>query len=197
MSNELPVPILTAGVVAVSIALAVGVAHEVGSVDRPARATARLATRALESRPALASPVLVTSSAHASPRDPTTCCAPVMASILTRAGLDVVVERDQANRYGPHRARPERARSELLIASFHGDRPPTKAQFRLLGTADQLRPDQRARLRRIDRRLDVLVGPDPSLTAIAAAEARSPEARRLYSEKRRIGDAGIALYRRT
>ncbi len=194
---RLALPIITAGLVVVAVALAINTARATNTVDRPSRAAALLADQALAARPELENPVLVTSTARATDRSPTTCCAPVVASILTRAGFDVVVERDQANRYGPHRARPGRARSELLITSFRGEGAPRRAGYRLVGTADQLGRAQRARLRRIDERLTELVGPDPSLPELAEAQSRNPEARRLLTEKGRIGEGEqLALYRR-
>ncbi len=195
--ERVAVPLLSVALVITAGALAVDLVRGRDNVDRPSQAAARLAARALDDDQPLADPVLVTSTAQATDLDPTRCCAPVVASILTRAGLDVVVPRGEANRYGDHRARPADARSEILITSYSTARPPVKRGYRLVATTDQLSPRARARLRVIDRRLERLVGVDPSLEEIAAIQAEHPEVGELFAEQRRLGDANrLALYRR-
>lgn len=190
-------PLLSVALVLTSGALAVDLLRGRDNVDRPSQAAARLAARALDDDQRLAEPVLVTSTAQATDLDPTQCCAPVVASILTRAGLDVVVPQGEANRYGDHRARPGDARSELLITSYSTARPPVKRGYRLVATTNQLSSRARTRLRAINRRLERLVGSDPSLEEIAAIQAEHPEAGELFAERSRLGDANrLALYRR-
>lgn len=191
------VPVLSVALIVASGALAVDLLESRDTIDQPSRAAARLAARALDDEQPLVEPVLITSTARATDLDPTRCCAPVVASVLTRAGIDVVVPRGEANRYGEHRARPADARSELLITSYSMARPPVNRGYRLVATADQLSPRARARLRAINRRLERLVGSDPSLEEIAAAEAANTEVGELFAERSRLGDANpLALYRR-
>ena len=190
-------PVLAAGVVAISILLVTDLLDQPDDAGRLAEAVGRLADDALADRRTLAEPVLVESTAHAAMRGEERCCAPILASALERGGADVVVSTDEAHRFAAHRAHPGAARSQLLLTTFTSATPPARRGYVLVATTDPLTRRERARLTAIDLRLRALVGRDPGVAAIAAAERRSPEVARLFRARGRLPDfARLALYRR-
>ncbi len=195
--TRIATPILAVGVLAISVALVVDLLRAPRDGGRLAEAVGRLAGAVRADRSDLPDPVLVTSTARVSTRGEDRCCAPLLASALARGGADVVVPTDQAHRFGTHRARPTSARSELLLTSFSTPAPPQRSGYLLVAATDPLDRRERSARDAIDRRLRRLIGPDPDLATIVAAQRRSPEIARLLRAQQRLPDLPrMALYRR-
>ena len=177
------------------VALSVDLIREPDDAGRLAEMVARLA-RDARGQSGLRDPVLVTSTIRDVGQDGN-CCAPILASVLTRSGTDVVVPAHQARRYGTHRARTGSARSALLLTSYLTPRPPARPGFVLAGTADPLTRRERAVVEAIHRQLVRLLGPDASLDQVAAARKRSPDVARLLRLQARLPSLPrLALYLR-
>jgi hypothetical protein len=132
-------------------------------------------------------PVLVTSTAvvpevvlghgHVGPE--------VIALALDRAGIDVVVDQHLDNRFGPGRAQPKRAATELRLVTEDPSPPPH--EFRKVATVDPLTRDERAERRRLKAELDK-VGALDSLEAAHEAIAHDPKVRDFLDRYAAIGD---------
>ena len=173
----------------VALAFALAVADQPRDAGHTQEAVAELAAEALDRTRITDHPVLLRSTAQLDARSRVECCRATLAVLLTRAGVDVVVEAGAANRFGDHRAHPERAETELLISSQAGARHrETRRGYTLVGRADPLAGAERDRLTRIDHDLDRLLGPAPSLEEIATAQRNDLRVTRLYAERARIDD---------
>jgi hypothetical protein len=104
---------------------------------------------------------------------------------LERAGVETVVEDDLANRFGDHRAQPNRAATEARV--FTGDADVVPAGYEVVATVDPLTRSERTRR---DRLVDELRarGLDGSLAELQAAVEEDPEVRRLVDALGEIED---------
>jgi hypothetical protein len=115
--------------------------------------------------------------------------AEVVALALERAGVDVVVDRDLGNRFGDHRAHPERAAAEFRLV-FGDDRP---QGFRVAATVDPLTPAERRTRQRLERALASLtagVAPRPgdTLATLGDELERNPKLRAVVEQLAAIDD---------
>jgi hypothetical protein len=111
----------------------------------------------------------------------------VLVAALERRGLEVVVERDAANRFGPERARPERAGAELRLVAATPDEPPPDG-FEVVATADPLQPAERAGRERVLARAGLPPDAPTRDVLLAAAADRS-----LAAELRRYPDLPVVV----
>lgn len=100
----------------------------------------------------------------------------VIVLALDRAGVDVVVDEQLDNRFGPRRAQPERAVAELRLVA--GDPSPPPDRFRKVATVDPLTSAERAERERLEAELDE-VGALDSFDAAREAIASDPDVRAL------------------
>jgi hypothetical protein len=100
--------------------------------------------------------------------------------------VDVVVEEQLDNRFGPRRAQPERAVAELRLVADDPSPPPDG--FRKVATIDPLTRAERAERERLEAALDEL-GALESLDAALAAIERDPDVRELLDRYAAIRDA--------
>jgi len=142
-----------------------------------------LAERAVPSLEELDGPVLVRSTATAElPFGDEGLGIVTLVLTLDRAGIDAVVDADQANRYGPHRAHPEQAAAELLLRN--ADDAPL-AGYEPVATVDPLPRSLRAERERLAERVPGLVAgslaerqrilEDPELAPLARRFAEIPD----------------------
>lgn len=97
---------------------------------------------------------------------------PTLVLALDRAGVDVVVAPDLANRYGDHRAHPERAVTEVVLLGG-GQAPP--GGFTVRSTVDPLTVEERAEVNDILRRIPVLAEDGPEALEALAELDDDPE----------------------
>lgn len=102
---------------------------------------------------------------------------------LERDGVKTVVDARLANRFGPERARPERARSELRLA-LEGD--PVPAGARLVATADPLSAGERTERTRLLESIGL--GAEASIADIVGSVARDPSVRPVADRLTRFSD---------
>lgn len=98
----------------------------------------------------------------------------VLVLALERRGIETVVDADAANRFGPRRAQPGRARRELRLIRAGDDVP---EGFEVVATADPLGDDGRRRRERLLR--EAGLPPDATVGEVIAAVAADPSRRRL------------------
>jgi hypothetical protein len=104
---------------------------------------------------------------------------------LERAGVDTVVDEGLANRFGDHRAQPDRAVAEVQVVA--GGRDAVPAGFDAVATVDPLSRSDRRERERIVSELRGL-GVDGSLVEIQDAADRDPRVRRLVNRLGEIED---------
>jgi hypothetical protein len=104
---------------------------------------------------------------------------------MERAGVDTVVDGALANRYGDHRAEPNRAVAEVRVVA--GDADAVPSGFDVVATVDPLPRSERARRDRLLAELDER-GLAGSLEDLQDAADADPEVRRLLDDLGEIED---------
>jgi hypothetical protein len=115
--------------------------------------------------------------------------AEVVALALERAGADVVVDRNLANRYGDHRADPSRADVEFRVVFGDIALP----GFRVAATVDPLTRQERRERTRLERELAELTEgakplPGDTLATLDDELDRNPELRTIVEQLAAIED---------
>jgi hypothetical protein len=181
--DRIVVPGLAAGLVVVSVAGVVDAATH--DEDDPVRdALVRLGEAGAADLRGVDGPVLVRSEAQDARLVFGNGIGPeLVALVLERDGIDVVVDRRLANRFGDHRAKPRTALADLVLVT---GRPEGTDGFRRVATADPI--GRRARERRVrltselERRAARVEGGSGSLADLDEAMEEDPELRRLVEE---------------
>ncbi|HEX6311776.1 MAG TPA: hypothetical protein VF152_09125 [Acidimicrobiia bacterium] len=109
----------------------------------------------------------------------------VVALALDRAGVDVVVDEELDNRFGPRRAQPERAVVEARVVA--GEPESLPGGFRKVATVDPLTEAERAERERLEAELDEL-GVFDSLEAAEAAIEEDPGVQDQLDRYAELGD---------
>ncbi len=104
---------------------------------------------------------------------------------LERAGVDTVVDANLANRFGDHRAHPNRAATEVRVVA--GDASAVPAGYEVVATIDPLSRSERARRTRLVEELRAR-GRDGSRAALQAGAADDPEVRTVIGALGEIED---------
>ena len=171
--TRIGVPVLTIAV------LGFGAANTVQAVRGPdappaqQRVLERLADRAVPVAKGARGPVLVQSDSLDPNGSHDSLQPELLAATLNRAGVDVVVEPNLANRYGKFRAQPTTAVLELRL-SLESNRP-TGDGWRVVGTIDPLTTAQRATRDRLKAALDDRIGVTTSQSELIGRLATHPE----------------------
>jgi hypothetical protein len=105
-------------------------------------------------------PVLVRSDVQAQPGVPIALGPQLVVLTLTRAGVDAVVNRDLANRFGSFRADPSRAVLELRLTTSRS--APSGSGWRRVTTVDPLTAKQHRTRNRLEAQLERRLGPGVS-----------------------------------
>jgi hypothetical protein len=148
----------------------------------------RLAKRVAPIARAARGPVLVRSFSGWQGADAVTeSIAPeLLVLLLDRAGADVVVDHDLANRYGAFRAKPRRAVMEARITNASA--PPTGDGWRVVATVDPLDAGQRADRDQLKAEIDARVAPGASVAERLRAIDADPELRSLNRRYEHLRD---------
>ena len=176
--------LLVLGTVGLSLANATRAATDDRTVDPLASAVARLTADAVPTIGALAQPVLVSSGAAPEIVFGTGQVGlEALVLDLERGGVDTVVAADLADRYGPERARPGRARSQLRLGLARDAVP---EGFRVVGTADPLPPRERAERAALLRSIGL--GDDATLGDVVLVMVEDPSVRPVWERLRAYSD---------
>lgn len=179
------------------LALAVvgfGIANTVFAVDGPPppprsdQVVQRLADRATGVARAAHGPVLVDTTEEGNAG---VLGTQLVALVLARAGVDVVVDHDLANRFGSFRADPARAVLELRVTP--AESPPTGDGWRVLATVDPLSAPQRAERDRLQGELDARLGTSTPDTEKLRRLAANPELERLAARRAALGLPALSI----
>jgi hypothetical protein len=158
--------------------------------DRLHAALLRVADRAVAESRRISGPILVRSTARSGREAIGGAVGGEMTTLaLARAGADVVVDAAAANRFGDHRAHPDRADVEFRLV--FGENYPDG--YRVVATVDPLTRRERAERERLERELAALgerVTPRPgaSLAALRTELRRNPKLRSIVARLAEIED---------